>query len=367
MSIFEEMKVKDHEEVVFCYDKASGLKAIIAIHNTSLGPALGGCRMWPYDNEELALRDALRLSRGMTYKSAAAGLNLGGGKAVIIGDSKTMKSETLFRTFGRFVEGLAGRYISAEDVGTTVADMEWVRMETGHVTGISRALGGSGDPSPVTAFGVYHGMRAVLKKVYGSESFKGRSIALQGVGQVGFYLIGHLLDAQAHVVAADIDEERINRVKNHYSSVKFVPPEEIYDVPCDIFAPCALGGTVNEKTIARLSCKIVAGSANNVLANEDSDGAKLLERGIRYIPDYIISAGGLINVSSELDGYNRKHALSRAAGIYDIVERLLAIAETENISTLKAANALAERRINAIAHLKRTSIGARPSVLSRKR
>lgn len=356
MKIFDEMKSKDHEQVVYCYDKDSGLKAIIAIHNTVLGPSLGGCRMWPYDSEEEALNDALRLSRGMTYKSAAAGLNLGGGKAVIIGDSKTMKSECLFRAFGRFVQSLAGRYITAEDVGTSVTDMEFVRMETDYVTGFAKSLGGSGDPSPVTAFGVYHGMRAALNKTFGTDSLEGRTVALQGVGQVGFYLIEHLLASGAKVVAADIDKERIKRVSDKYAAVTFVPVEEIYDVNCDVFAPCALGGTVNSDTIPRLHCKIIAGCANNVLANEDVDGPSLKQKRILYIPDYIISSGGLINVSSELEGYNRKMALDKAAGIYDVVSKLLAIAETENISTLMAANALAERRIKSIASLKRTNV-----------
>lgn len=356
MNVFDEMSAKEHEQIIYCYDRPSGLKAIIAIHNTVLGPALGGCRMWPYENETEALHDALRLSRGMTYKSAAAGLNLGGGKAVIIGDAKTQKCESLFRSFGRFVQSLAGRYITAEDVGTNVSDMEWVRMETDYVTGFSRALGGSGDPSPVTAFGVYHGMRAAMKKTFGSDSMQGRTIALQGVGQVGFYLIGHLLSAGAKVVAADIDEDKIKRAASQYETITFVPSSEIYDVSCDVFAPCALGGTVNNKTIPRLQCKIVAGCANNVLENEDIDVQLLLERNILYVPDYVISAGGLINVSNELQGYNRKHAIGKAAGIFDIVTQLLNIAETEKISTLKAANALAERRMTSIANLHKTSI-----------
>jgi leucine dehydrogenase len=356
MNVFEEMMAKEHEQVTYWSDRASGLKAIIAIHNTVLGPALGGCRMWAYENEAEALNDALRLSRGMTYKSAAAGLNLGGGKAVIIGDAKSMKSESLFRSFGRFVQSLGGRYITAEDVGTSVSDMEWVRMETDFVTGFARALGGSGDPSPVTAFGVYHGMRAAMMKAFGSDTMQGRCIALQGVGQVGFYLIGHLLSSGAKVIAADIDEEKIKRAANQYEPITFVPTNEIYDVDCDVFAPCALGGTVNQKTIPRLRCKIVAGCANNVLENEDVDGPMLDERNILYIPDYIISAGGLINVSIELEGYNRKHAIGKAAGIFDIVNKLLSIAQAENISTLKAANALAERRIVSIASLKRTSV-----------
>lgn len=357
MSVFEEMQVKEHEQVVHCFDKASGLKAIIAIHNTMLGPALGGCRMWNYGSEDEALRDVLRLSRGMTYKSAAAGLNLGGGKAVIIGDAKTMKTETMFRAFGRFVEGLNGRYITAEDVGTTVREMEWVRMETRHVTGISRALGGSGDPSPITALGVYHGMRATLKQVFGSDNLQGRTVVLQGAGQVGFHLIAHLVQDGASVVVSDIDDERLKRVTAHFDSVKLVSPYEVYDVPCDIFAPCALGGTINIETISRLRCRIVAGSANNVLAHEERDCALLKERNIVYVPDFIINAGGLINVSNELAGYNRKHAIQQAGTIYELVEQVLTIANNEKISTLNAAMTLAERRMESIARLKRMSMG----------
>jgi leucine dehydrogenase len=356
MNVFDEMTTKEHEQIIFCYDKATSLKAIIAIHNTVLGPALGGCRMWPYENEGEALNDALRLSRGMTYKSAAAGLNLGGGKAVIIGDAKALKSEYLFRAFGRFVQTLNGRYITAEDVGTSVSDMEWVHMETNFVTGIPRSLGGSGDPSPVTAFGVFHGLRAAIKKIYGSDSFQGRTITIQGMGKVGFYLTGHLLSAGAKVIASDIDEMRIRKARAQYDAISFVPTNEIYDVPCDIFTPCALGGTINSSTIPRLRCKIVAGSANNVLENEESDGLALEKRGILYIPDYIISAGGIINVSIELSGYNRQYALGRAAGIFDVVEQLLTIAEHEQISTLRAANTLAERRIAMISNIKRISI-----------
>lgn len=357
MNVFDEMQAKEHEQVVYCFDRASGLKTIIAIHNTILGPALGGCRMWNYQSESEALQDALRLSRGMTYKSAVAGLNLGGGKAVIIGDPKTMKSESLFRAFGRFVQSLAGRYITAEDVGTTVAEMAWVRMETEFVTGISRSLGGSGDPSPITALGVYHGMRAALNKVFGSDDAKGRTVALQGVGQVGFYLISHLLAAGAKVVVSDIDEDKLKRARAQYPDIAIVPAEDIYEVDCDIFAPCALGGTVNDVTIPKLNCKIIAGCANNVLLDEDRDILLLKERGIVYVPDYVISAGGLMNVANELEGYNRKQALSQAASIYNIVDRLLNIAENENITTLSAANTMAERRIMSIADLKRTSLG----------
>jgi len=357
MQVFEELAKRDHEQIVFCNDKASGLRAIIAIHNTRLGPALGGCRMWPYQSEDDALRDVLRLSRGMTYKSAAAGLNLGGGKAVIIGDSKTMKSENLFRVFGRFVQSLGGRYITAEDVGTSVADMEWVRMETDFVTGVRRALGGSGDPSPITAFGVFQGIRAALEWTYGSDSFEGKTILIQGVGHVGYNLLQHLIPAGARVIAAEVDRANIKRVQEDYPSVEFVAPEAIYDVPCDVFTPCALGGVVNDETIGRIQCKIVAGSANNVLADEDRHCAELNRRGILYVPDFVISAGGLINVANEIVGYERKHALRQASGIHNIVSQILNIAKSQNSTTLQAAKTLAERRIQDVGNIKNTYVG----------
>ncbi len=357
MKIFEEISRKDHEQVAFCSDKETGLKAIIAIHNTTLGPALGGCRIWPYESEEAALRDVLRLSRGMTYKSAAAGLNLGGGKAVIIGDAKTIKCEKLFRVFGRFVQTLGGRYITAEDVGTSVQDMEWVRMETNFVTGISRTFGGSGDPSPLTAFGVFQGIRAALTWHLGNDSLVGKTVLVQGVGQVGFSLLQHLIPAGAKIIATDVDERNINRVLAEYPSVQFVAPHSIYDVPCDIFAPCALGGVVNDDTIPRLQCKIIAGSANNVLAEEDKHSADLAARGILYVPDFVISAGGLINVANELVGYERKQALRQVTGIYDIVMDIFNIAKEEDITTLDAAKALAERRIYNLGRIKHTYVG----------
>lgn len=357
MSIFKELEEKNHEQVVFCNDKNAGLNAIIAIHNTTLGPALGGCRMWPYENEAKALRDVLKLSRGMTYKSAAAGLNLGGGKAVIIGNSKTMKNERIFRVFGRFVQSLGGRYITAEDVGTSVEDMEWVSMETDYVTGIRRVLGGSGDPSPVTAYGVYQGIKAALSWRFGSDSLGKKIVAVQGVGQVGFHLLQYLVSAGAKVFAADVDREAVKRVLKEYPDVQFVSPQEIASISCDVFAPCALGGAVNDETLPELKCSIIAGSANNVLANEEEHSKLLNERDILYIPDYVISSGGLINVANELVGYERKHALQQAGGIYDIVKRILHIARDEKISTLSAANALAERRIVDVGRIKHTYVG----------
>ena len=357
MSVFEEMGRRDHEQLVFCHDEATGLKAIIAIHNTTLGPALGGCRMWQYDKEEDALRDVLRLSRGMTYKSAAAGLNLGGGKAVIIGDSKKMKSEALFRSYGRFVQSLAGRYITAEDVGTSVRDMEWVRNETDHVTGISRALGGSGDPSPFTALGVFMGMKASLKWQTGSESLAGKKVSVQGVGHVGYHLVRHIVEEGAQAIVCDIDQENLKKVTDSFQGVEVVAPDAIYDVDCDIFAPNALGAVINDETIPRLKCGIVAGSANNVLAVEEIHAPALKERGILYAPDYVINAGGLINVANELEGYNRDRATNPVSCIYDIVMDIFRIAETEGITTQKAANTLAERRIVSMGRIKHTFTG----------
>jgi leucine dehydrogenase len=354
MDIFDELARKEHEQVVFCRDKVTGLRAIVAIHDTTLGPALGGTRMWAYPDEAAALRDVLRLSRGMTYKSAAAGLNLGGGKAVIIGDAKTMKNEMLFRAYGRFVQGLAGRYITAEDVGTSVRDMEWVLMETDNVVGISRALGGSGDPSPVTALGVYEGMKASLKWATGNESVSGRTVAVQGVGAVGRHLVQHLVEGGARVVVSDIDVENVKKVAASAPGIEVVAPDAIYDVPCDVYAPCALGATVNDETLPRLKCQIIAGSANNVLADEDRHAAALAQRSIVYAPDYVVNAGGLINVANELEGYNRGRALRQASGIYDITMQVFRIAHDEGITTLRAANTLAERRIEALGRIKNT-------------
>lgn len=359
MDIFETMGQREHEQVIFCCDPETGLKAIIGIHNTTLGPALGGCRMWMYDNEEKALRDVLRLSRGMTYKSAAAGLNLGGGKAVIIADPKKHKSEALFRAYGRFVQGVGGRYITAEDVGTTVRDMEWVRMETDFVTGISRALGGSGDPSPVTALGTYEGIKASCKWSTGSESLEGKTIAVQGVGAVGYHLVQHLSRDGARVFTCDIDKENLKRVTNDFSGVEVVDPDKIYDVDCDVFAPCALGAVINDETIPRLKCGIVAGSANNILGDEDKHAAMLEEKGVLYAPDYVINAGGLINVANELEGYNRERAVQQAAGIYTILMQIYEISREEKITTNNAANRLAERRIADIGRIKNKYAGVR--------
>ncbi|MCU0453951.1 MAG: leucine dehydrogenase [Bacteroidetes bacterium] len=350
MKFFDEIDKRDHEQVVLCSDKLVGLRAIIAVHNTTLGPALGGTRLWSYATEEEAMRDVLRLSRGMTYKAAVAGLNLGGGKAVIIGDAAALKNEALFRTYGRFVDTLGGRYITAEDVNTSVQDMEWVRMETKHVTGISRALGGSGDPSPVTGLGVYVGMKAAVRKVFGSDSLKGKRIAIQGAGKVATYLAEHLAKEGAKIVVTDIAEERARSLAKRLKGT-FVKPDKIYDQPMDVFAPCALGGILNDDTISRLKCAVVAGGANNQLLDERKHMQMLIDRKIAYAPDYAINAGGLINVANELEGYSEKRALRQAEGIYEIIQKIFEIAEREKISTSAAANKIAEERIASMGRI----------------
>ncbi len=359
MKVFNAMKEYNHEEIVFCQDRDTGLRAIIAIHDTTLGPALGGTRMWPYKSEEEALQDVLRLARGMTYKSAAAGLNFGGGKAVIIGDPQRDKNEMVFRSFGRFVQGFNGRFITGEDVGVEVRDMEWVRMETPWVLGISEALGGSGDPSPVTARGVYYGLKACCEAVFGTPSLRERRVAVQGVGHVGYHLTELLRKEGAMLFVTDIRDERVVRCVRELG-VEGVAPEKIYDVEAEIFAPCALGAIINNETIPRLKVKIIAGGANNQLADEHLHGRMLMERKILYAPDYVINAGGLINVANEIEGYHRDKAIKEAEGIYNILKRIIAIARQENIPTCEASNRLAEHRLEQVAKLKRMHVLSRP-------
>lgn len=345
------MNQKGHEQVVFCNDHETGLKAIIAIHDTTIGPALGGCRMWDYESEEAALTDVLRLSRGMSYKAAIAGLNLGGGKAVILGNSKTDKTETLFRSFGRFVEGLSGRYITAEDVGTSVKDMEWVRMETKYVTGISRALGGSGDPSPVTALGTYSGIRATVKKQLGKDSLVGLKVGVQGVGHVGYYLCKYLAEEGAQLFVTDIDSDALKRVVDEFAA-DVIGLDDIYDADIDIYAPCALGATLNDETIPKLKCAIVAGAANNQLKDEVVHSQMLKDRDILYAPDYAINAGGLINVANEIEGYNRERAFRQAEGIYDMLTAIYELADTDGVTTHEAASKVSEKRMDTVGKLK---------------
>lgn len=341
------MASHDHEQVVFCRDGQSGLQAIIAIHNTALGPALGGCRMYPYASVGAALHDVLRLSRGMTFKAAISGLNLGGGKAVILGDPKKHKSEIMWRTLGRFIAGLGGRYITAEDSGSNLADIEMIRQETRHVVGVSRALGGSGDPSPVTALGVFCGMRAAIEAGLGHSSFTGLRVAVQGCGNVGYHLIGHLVRAGAEVVVTDTDAPTLARVQADFP-VQVVAPDAIYGVACDVFAPCAMGGILNAHTIAQLNCRVIAGAANNQLADEVQDGQRLAERKITYAPDFVVNAGGLINAAGELTGYNQERALEQAQSIHATVQKVFARAQADGLHTFAAANVLAQERIAAL-------------------
>ncbi len=347
MAIFEELTTMGHEQVVFCHDKATGLKAIIAIHDTTLGPALGGCRMWDYKSEEEALRDVLRLSRGMTYKNAVSGLNLGGGKSVIIGDPKKLKSEAFFRTFGRFVNSLGGRYITAEDVNIRVNDIELVGLETDYVAGITSRAGGSGDPSPVTAWGVYQGIRASVQFKLGKGSLKGVSVAVQGCGAVGSHLIEHLTAEGAKVFVADIDAEKVKEIARKYGAEP-TPLENIHKLKVDVFAPCALGGFLDDRTIPEIQAPIVAGAANNQLLDETIHGSMLRERGILYAPDYVINAGGVINVYQELAGYNADVAKQRASNIYNTLINIYKEADAKGITTNQASGIIAEERIRAV-------------------
>jgi leucine dehydrogenase len=348
MEIFELIGQHDHEQLVFCYEPAANYRGIIAIHNTTLGPALGGTRFWNYKSDQDAIIDVLRLARGMTYKSAVAGLNLGGGKSVIIGDPKTTRREAIFRAHGRFVESLKGRYITAEDVGTSVDDMDFVHMETEHVAGIA---GGSGDPSPITAYGVYRGIKASAKERYGSDSLQGLTIAVQGLGHVGYYLCKDLAAEGAKLIVTDIDEERIRRVVDEFGA-EAVSPSRIYGVDAQIFAPCALGAIVNDETLPQFKFEIIAGAANNQLA-EERHGDELARRGILYAPDYVINAGGVINVYGELHDWSAETSKRKAGEIYNTLGQLFELAKEQGITTQVAADRLAERRIEQVAQIQR--------------
>lgn len=364
MELFTYMGEYDYEQVVFCQDESSGLKAIIAIHDTTLGPALGGTRMWPYETEEAAIEDVLRLAKGMTYKNAASGLNLGGGKAVIIGDARADKNEGMLRAFGRYIQGLNGRYITAEDVGINVADMDLVYEETDFVTGISAAAGASGNPAPVTAYGVYRGMKAAARRAFGTDALEGRTVAVQGVGNVAYNLCRYLHEEGAHLVVTDIHKEAVDRAVADFAA-RAVDPDDIYGVECDIFAPCALGGIINDETIPQLKAKVIAGSANNQL-KDDSHGKRIHEMGIVYAPDYVINAGGVINVADELNGYNRERAMKKVEGIYDQITKVFELAERHGIPTYLAADRLAEERIEKIKKARNPFLRHEHHVLSRR-
>ncbi|MEN8235408.1 MAG: Glu/Leu/Phe/Val dehydrogenase dimerization domain-containing protein [Actinomycetota bacterium] len=350
MGVFEAIGTETHEEVLFGVDHESGLRTIIAIHNTSLGPALGGTRFYPYDSEEAALRDVLRLSKGMTLKSAAAGLDLGGGKAVIIGDPATIRSERLIRAYGRVIDSLGGRYITAEDVGTTVDDMVLIARETKWVSGLPFAQGGSGDPSPATARGVMASLRAIGERLWGTDDVAGRRIAVQGVGKVGMDLVRRLTEAGAETVVTDTNEDAVAFAVETYGS-KAVGLDDIYDVDCDVFSPCALGATLNEETIPRLRCQAVAGSANNQLAT-DLDGDRLSETGILYAPDFIVNAGGVINIAVETDGYSSERAGMMVDRIYNNLTAVFETVDSDGVGTNVAALRVAQRRIDQVGGLR---------------
>ena len=343
--VFGQLSFDNHEQIVFCNDKDTGLKAIIGIHNTVLGPALGGTRMWKYENEWEALNDVLRLSRGMTFKSAITGLNLGGGKAVIIGDSKIDKTPEMIAKFGQYVDSLSGKYITAEDVGTTTQDMDLIRENTKFVTGVSIEKGGSGNPSPVTAYGVYMGMKAAAKYKFGTDVLEGKKILVQGIGHVGETLVDYLTAEGAKVIISDINEVRLQEIGNKYGA-KIYFGDDLYSADVDIYAPCALGATINNDTIRRIKAKVIAGAANNQLANENIHGAILKEMGIAYAPDFLINAGGIINVYSELVGYDNAESMRKTENIYNTTLEIFDYADVNNITTHQAALTIAQNRID---------------------
>ena len=352
LNVFEQMAQYGHEQVIFNYDKATGLKAIIAIHDTTLGPALGGCRMWDYETEQAALTDALRLSRGMTYKCAVSGARHGGGKTVILGDPKTEKSDELFQALGTFIETLKGRYYTGTDVGTVGMDFVSAGKQTKCVVGLPEEYGGSGNSAIITAFGVYHGMKATAKEAFGTDSLGDLTIAVQGLGKVGYDLLGRLYQDGVKLIVTDISEENVRRAKEAYPNIMTVKPDEIFSVECDIFSPNALGAIINDETIPQLQCKAICGAANNQL-HETRHGVMLKEKGILFAPDYVANAGGLIQVADELQGYHKERAFKNAGLIYDILLKIYAIAKKENIATSLAAEIMLDNRIETIGRIQR--------------
>lgn len=343
--VFGQESFDNHEQIVFCNDKDTGLKAIIGIHNTVLGPALGGTRMWNYASEWEALNDVLRLSRGMTYKSAITGLNLGGGKAVIIGDAKTQKTPELMLKFGEFVNSLGGKYITAEDVGMKTSDMDLVRTVTPYVTGLSESLGGKGNPSPITAYGVFMGMKAAAKYTFGTDNLDGKVVYVQGIGNVGEALVERLSKDRAKVFISDINQERLKEVRDKYD-VKIYEGNDLYSETMDIYAPCALGATINDETIGKLKTKVIAGAANNQLAVEQKHGQALRDKGIVWAPDFLINAGGIINVYAELENYDRAEIIRKTENIYNTTLEILNNADANGITTYQAAYNIAQGRID---------------------
>lgn len=344
--VFGNLSFDNHEQIVFCNDEETGLKAIIGIHDTTLGPALGGTRMWNYNNEADALQDVLRLSRGMTYKAAITGLNLGGGKAVIIGDAKTLKTDALMRRFGEFVHSLSGKYITAEDVGMETRDMDIVREVTPHVTGISEEKGGAGNPSPITAYGVYMGMKAAAKYKFGTDNLDGKTILVQGIGHVGETIVDLVTKEGAIVIINDINKEALERVSKKYNAT-IHHDLNVYGLDVDIYSPCALGATINDKTIHNIKAKVIAGAANNQLQDEIKHGKILKEKGIAYAPDFLINAGGIINVYAELVGYGKEEIKRKTENIYNTTLDIFNLSKENNITTHRAAFNIAQERIDA--------------------
>jgi leucine dehydrogenase len=358
MKIFDTMNEYGYEQLVYFHDKPTGLKAVTCIHNTVLGPSLGGTRLWNYENEEDAVTDVLRLARGMTYKSACAGLNLGGGKSVIICDPKELKKdivrrEAFFRAFGRFVEGLGGRYITAEDVNTTTEDMAYINMETDYVCGLENK---SGNPSPFTALGVYKAMLAAAEAAFGDGGLKGKKVALQGVGEVGKNLCKLLKADGAELYITDIDAEKVSRIAKELGATA-VDKDKIFDVDCDIFAPCALGGVLNDDSLSRLKCKVIAGAANNVLLDPVKHGKAIHDKGVIYAPDYVANAGGIINVYEELHGYNEDNVRRSIEHIRDLTAEIIRTSKEKNIPTAQVADEMAEARINAMRNVNSIYLG----------
>nr|WKN39909.1 Glu/Leu/Phe/Val dehydrogenase dimerization domain-containing protein [Tunicatimonas sp. TK19036] len=351
-SLFDLMTPYEHEQVVYCYDAATGLKAIVAIHSTELGPAMGGTRMWHYASDEEALTDALRLARGMTYKSAISGLNVGGGKAVLIGNPHQLKNEAYLRRFGKFIDSLSGKYVTAGDVNMTLRDLEYIRMETRHVTGLPETIGGSGASSLITAYGVYMGMKAAAQEAFGTDSLEGKKIAVQGAGAVGSKLIEYLTKEKALVFVSDVEESKLQKISQEFGA-HVVSPEGIYDIPADIYSPCALGATLNDDTLSRLSCQVIAGGANNQLADEQKHGSLLREKGVVYAPDFLVNAGGIMAVAAEYFGeFSRDYLFQKAERIYDVCLDVLKKAAQQQNDPHKVAKKMAEDRISSIAYLR---------------
>ncbi|WP_350344688.1 amino acid dehydrogenase [Proteinivorax tanatarense] len=353
MKIFEMMEKEGHEQLVFNQEKISGLKALVAIHDTTLGPALGGCRMWNYDTEEEAITDVLRLSKGMTYKSGATGTDYGGGKSLIWGDPQKDKSEALFRAFGRYIDVFKGRFMTGTDVGTTFHDFIIARKETQYVGALPEEYGGGGNSSIITAFGTWRGIKAACKESFGTDDLSGRTVAVQGLGKVGYFLVKHLIEEGAKVIGTDIVDAHIDKVKSDFPQVEIVKPDEIYSVECDVFSPNALGAIVNDENIDKFKCKVIAGAANNQLA-ESRHGKVLADKGILFAPDFVVNAGGLIQVADELEGYNKGRAYNKASTIYDMLIQIFDIAREENIIPNEAAVKLVDQRLETIGRISRT-------------